>query len=300
MIYRNFSELFDLRNNHVKKTVVLAGAEDPHALEAVLLAAKQEGLEYILVGDKSRTQQVAKSLGYDINADFIISATSPEEAALLGVEQIRLMKGDFLMKGKMETSVLLKQVVDKERGIGTGNLMSHIAVVESPYYHKLLGITDGGMIPLPDLEQKKGIIKNALHLFHGLGYKSPKVGIMAAVEKMNPKIQETVDGQDLKDLSLQTGYFGDCILEGPISFDLAVSQESAKIKGYQSPVSGDVDIMLMPNLTAGNLTVKALVCLGNAKMAGCVLGAKVPIVVTSRGSSLEEKSISLLLCAAFA
>ena len=155
------------------------------------------------------------------------------------------------------------------------------------------------MIPYPDLEQKKGIVKNAVELFHGLGYVTPKVGIMAAVEVMNPKIQETVDGEELKALSQREQYFGDCIIEGPISFDLAVSSEAAKIKEYQSPVAGDVDIMVMPNLTAGNLTVKALICLGNGKMAGCVLGAKVPIVVTSRGSSFEEKYISLLLCAAF-
>ncbi len=299
MSYKNFKDLFADKNKGIKKKVVLAGSEDPHALEAVLLAAKEGYIEYILIGDRERTQDIARSLGYEIGVDEIISSSNPEEAAFLAVEEIRLAHGDFLMKGKIETSILLKQVVNKDTGIGTGKLMSHIVLIESPNYHKLLGITDGGMIPYPDLEQKKGIVKNAVELFHGLGYVTPKVGIMAAVEVMNPKIQETVDGEELKALSQREQYFGDCIIEGPISFDLAVSSEAAKIKEYQSPVAGDVDIMVMPNLTAGNLTVKALICLGNGKMAGCVLGAKVPIVVTSRGSSFEEKYISLLLCAAF-
>lgn len=298
MIYKNFEDLFADRESQGGKKLVLAGAEDPHALEALLIAAKEKGLEYILVGNKERTVNVARSLGYAVEADLIIPASSPEDAALLAVEQIRLKKGDFLMKGQMETSQLLKQVVNKDTGIGTGKLMSHIAIVESHKYHKLLAITDGGMIPFPDIEQKKGIIQNAVDIFHVLGYKTPKLGVMSAVEVMNPKNKETVDAQALKDLALEGEYFGDCIIEGPISFDLAVSGESAKTKNYESPVAGDVDIMIMPNLTAGNLTVKALVCLGDAKMAGCVLGAKVPIVITSRGSSLEEKYISLLLGAA--
>jgi phosphate butyryltransferase len=298
MNYKNFEELFAVKNNGRKKKVVLAGADDLHALEAVLLGAKEGRVEYILVGDTREIQDVAKTLGYDLHAQEIIRASTPEEAAFLAVEQIRLKQGDFLMKGKMETSVLLRQVVNKDTGIGLGKLMSHIAIVESPGYHKLLAMTDGGMIPYPDIEQKKGIIRNSVEFFHGLGYEAPKVGVMAAVETVNPKIQETVDGGILKRFSKNNGSFGKCIVEGPISFDLAVSRESSAAKGYESPVAGDVDIMVMPNLTAGNLTVKALSCLGGAKVAGCILGASVPIVLTSRGSTLEEKYISLLLCGA--
>ncbi len=298
MSYKNFQALFEANNSKGTRTVVLAGAEDPHALEAVFIAAKEKQLEYILVGNKEKTLELATVLGYKLDINLIVHASSQEDAALLAVEQIPLNKGSFLMKGKMETATLLKQVVNKDTGLGTGKLMSHIAIVESPNYHKLLGITDGGMIPFPNQEQKMDIIKNAVDVFHYLGYKTPKVGVMAAVEVMNPKIQETVDAKALKDLSFKEKYFGDCIMEGPISFDLAVSAESVRAKNYQSPVAGDVDIMIMPNLTAGNLTVKAIVSLGNAKMAGCVLGAQVPIVVTSRGSSLEEKYTSLLLGAA--
>ena len=166
--------------------------------------------------------------------------------------------------------------------------------------NKLLAVTDGGMILSPDIEQKKGILKNAVNLFHRLGYDCPKVGVMAAIEVINPKMRETLDGAELKRLAIEENYFGSCAVEGPISFDLAVSHESAEIKGYKSPVAGDVDIMLMPDMAAGNLTAKALYCIGGAKMAGCVLGARVPIVLSSRGASLEEKYISLLLSAALA
>lgn len=298
MNYKTFEDMFAANGNSRKKKVVLAGAEDPHALEAVLLAARQERIDYLLVGNKREIQDVANSLGYDLDIDEIISAPNPEMAAFLAVEQIRLKKGDYLMKGKMETNLLLKQVVNKETGIGTGNLMSHMAVMESYNYHKLLGITDGGMIPYPDLEEKKGIIRNAVNFFHRLGYENPKVGIMAAVEFVNPKMQETIDGEKLTAFFRNDKSLGQCIVEGPISFDLAVNPESARIKGYESSVAGDVDIMIMPSLVSGNLMAKAISCLGNATFAGCVLGALVPIVVTSRGSSLEEKYRSLLLCKA--
>lgn len=299
MNYKNFEALFTAKNSLEKNRVVLAGSDDSHALEAILLAAKEGLIEYLLVGDILKTREVAASLGYDLNDSLIISAADSEEAAFLAVEQIRLKQGDFLMKGRMETGVLLKQVVNKNTGIGTGKLMSHIAIIESPNYHKLFGITDAGMIPYPDLEQKKEIIRNAVGFFHGVGYEAPKVGIMAAVESVNPKMPETEEGELIKTFAKSHNYFGECIIEGPISFDLAVSRESASIKGYESPVAGDIDIMIMPNLAAGNLTSKALSCLGKAKYAGCILGASVPIVVTSRGASLEEKYISLLLCAAF-
>lgn len=298
MFYKNFKDLFAVKKSQGIKRVVLAGAEDPYALEAVLFAAKEGNLKYVLVGNEKITCEVANSLGYDLNIDEIIKAASPKEVAFLAVEQIRLNQGDFLMKGKMETSTLLKQVVSKNEGIGTGKTMSHLAIIESPYYHKLLGITDGGMILYPDFQEKKAIIKNAVEFFHCLGYENPKVSIMSALEVVNPKMQETVDAYDLKSFSQNSEYFGKCIVEGPISFDLAVNNESALIKDYESSVAGDTDIMIMPNITAGNLTAKALAYLGQAKFAGCVVGAKVPIVVTSRGSSFEEKYISLLLSAA--
>ena len=299
MTHRSFEELFSQMDGAVKKKVVLAAAQDPHALEAVLKAAAEGFIEYVLVGDPQTTERVAFDLGYEISSEMVVKAEDPLQAAILSVDLVRRGEGDFLMKGKMETAILLKQVVDKERGIGTGRLMSHLAIIDSPNYHKLLAVSDGGMILYPDIHQKVGILENALQFFRSLGYEKTKIGVMAAVETVNPKMQETLDGELLKKMAME-GKWGNCIVEGPISFDLAVSREAAEIKGFFSPVAGDVDLMLMPSIAAGNLTVKALATLGGAKMAGCVLGAKAPIVVPSRGSSLEEKYISLLLSAAFA
>jgi phosphate butyryltransferase len=298
MAYRNFEELFSKMEGSAKKKVVLAGAQDAHALEAVLKAAKEGFIEYLLVGKPDATVALAYELGYEISSREVVQAEDPLQAAILSVDFVRKGEGDFLMKGKMETATLLKQVVDREQGIGTGNLMSHLAIIDSPRYHKLLAVSDGGMILYPDISQKIGILENALEFFRNIGTEKPKVGVMAAVETVNPKMQETLDGASLKKMA-EEGRWGDCLVEGPISFDLAVSREAAEIKGFESPVAGEVDLMLMPSIAAGNLTVKALATLGEAKMAGCVLGAKVPVVVPSRGSSLEEKYISLLLCAAF-
>jgi len=297
MVYNNFSQLIDKVGHASKKKVVVAGANDKHALAAVLKAERDGLIDYVLIGDKKEINEISKNFGYKTKSEEIIDMKNPDEIAAMAVEVIREGRGDFLMKGKIETATLLKAVVDKKNGIGKGEVMSHVAILEIPDYHKLLATTDGGMILYPDFEQKKAILKNVVDFFHQLGYEKPKVGVMAAVEVVNPKMRETVDGAELKKLAEQD-YFGDCIVEGPISFDLAVSAGAASLKGYNSPVAGDVDIMLMPDMTAGNLTTKGLNCLAGAKMAGCILGAKVPIVLNSRGASFEEKYISLLLCAA--
>ena len=298
MVYKNFDQLMKAVGNTSRKKVVLAGAHDPHALEAVLKAEQDGLIDYMLVGKSQEIQQISGELGYKVDAGNILDIGDPESAAAASVDIIRRGEGDFLMKGKMETATLLKAVVDKRYGITTGRIMSHVAILEIPSYHKLLATTDGGMILYPDLEQKKAILKNAIELFHALGYDCPKAGVMAAIEVVNEKMRETIDGAELKRLANEENYFGRCLIEGPISFDLAVSATAAEIKGYNSPVAGDVDIMLMPDITSGNLTTKGLYCLGGARMAGCVIGAAVPIVLSSRGATFEEKYISLLLCAA--
>jgi phosphate butyryltransferase len=175
-------------------------------------------------------------------------------------------------------------------------MMSHIAFLEIPSYPKLLAVTDGGMVLHPNLEEKKHILENAVQLMCSMGYTLPKVAVMAAVETINPKMQTTVDAARLK-LMNQEGDLRNCLVEGPISYDLAINRESARIKGYESPVTGDVDLMLVPDVTAGNLMAKALIYSAHGKMAGVIVGAKVPVVLTSRGSSTEEKFLSLVLAA---
>ncbi len=297
MSFKNFEELIASVRSGSKKRVIVAAAHDEHALEAVLKAHDEGVINYVLVGIKDQIMEKAKKLGYTVDENEIVETAEDKEAAFKAVELVREGKGDFLMKGKLETATLLKEVVNKETGIGMGGVMSHVALIEISTFPKLFCTTDGGMILNPTLEQKIGIVENAVRVFHGLGEKCPKVAVLAAVEVVNPKMQETVDAAELKKLS-EGGRFGECILEGPISCDLTFSKEAADIKGYKSPVTGDADILIVPNIATGNIMSKALICLSGAKMAGCIVGAKVPIVLTSRGSSFEEKYNALMLCAA--
>lgn len=297
MALKNFNELVEMVKKKPVRKVVVAAAHDEHALEAVLKAHKEGLVEYILVGKKNDIIEKAKKLGYSVDETAIVEATEDQEAAFKAVELIRQGKGDFLMKGKLETSTILKEVVNKETGIGMGGVMSHMAVVHIPNYHKLVGFTDGGMMPHPNLEQKVGILNNSLDLFRKLGYDCPNVAVLCAAENYNPKIPESADAAELKKLA-DEGKFGKINLEGPISIDLSFSKEAAEIKGYKSPITGDVDILLMPNMATGNISCKGLILFAGAEMTGIILGAKVPVVLTSRGSSFEEKYYALMLCAA--
>ncbi len=297
MEFKTFNDLVAyVQGRGIKKRVVLAAAHDEHALEAVLLADKNNVAHPILVGKRDDILEMLKAFGVASDTYEIIHAEDDVTAAKKSVELIREGKGDFLMKGKLQTADLLREVVNKETGLFVGKPMTHIAIQEVPSYHKLLAVTDGGMMTYPDLDGKRNIVENAVEVFHNMGYSNPKVAVLAAVEVVNPKMQETVDADELKKLN-QSGEIKNCIVEGPISYDLAMSKESAEIKGYRSEVSGDVDILVVPNITAGNILGKSLIYSANAKMAGFVVGAKVPIVLTSRGATTEEKYLSLAISA---
>lgn len=294
MEYKNFEELQNKLLKHENKTIVVAAAHDKHTLEALFDAMEVIPLDYILVGDEKKIHEIATSLGKELSEDRVFNSLSDEESAFKAVEYIRNGMGDVLMKGMLQTSTLLKAIANKETGIGKGTVMSHISVIESPDYHKLLFITDGGMCPHPDLIQKEEITRNAVSFLHGLGYSKPYVAALCAAETVNEKIPETVHAKQLEELS-EKGEFGSCVLEGPLSFDIAISKESATIKGVESEVSGNVDILVCDCITTGNVLSKGLTYLGKAHMAGCVVGAKVPIVLVSRGASAEEKRLSIMI-----
>ncbi len=298
MIINNFDQLIKkVSKFERKRKVAVVVAEDAHTLEAVF-KAKEEGIvDPILIGNKGKISEILGKKDYSFNDEFIIDVEDERAAAYKSVELVNMGEADFIMKGKIQTADLLKAVVDKEKGIRTDKLMSHFAILEVPTYHKLLVITDGGMVMYPDLEEKRKIIENAVDVMLSLGYKKPKIGVLAAVENVNPKMPETVDGAELKKMN-QNGKIKNCIIEGPISYDLSVNKESAEIKGFNSPVAGDVDILLTSNITVGNILAKSLIYSGNSKMAGFIVGAKAPVVLTSRGSSTEEKYLSLVLSAA--
>lgn len=298
MAIKNFEELIrKIKKFKKPKKVVVVCAHDKHTLEAIAKAEKDGGVESILIGNKNKIKELLREIDFEKDDKSIIDSDSDIETACKAVEIIRENKAEFIMKGKIQTADLLKAVVDREKGLRTNRIMSHISFLEVPTYHKILAVSDGGMVISPRLEEKKQILENAVSIFLSLGYKNPKVAVLAAVEKTNDKMIESVDGEILKKLN-QSGEIKNCLVEGPISYDLAMCMESAKIKGYRSPVAGDADILIVPNITVGNILAKSLVYSGRSKMAGFITGAMVPIVLTSRGATSEEKYLSLVLCAA--
>ena len=298
MIFKNFTELIkNVQGFQEKRRAAVVAAQDEHTLKAVFKAKRNNIVEPILIGDKVKIKKVLDNLKEKLDNSAIIDVENDNAAAEKAVEFIHQNKADFIMKGKIQTADILRAVVNKEKGLGTGNVMSHFVFNEVPNYHKLMVTTDGGMMMYPNLDEKRQIIENAVNTLITMGYENPKVAVLAAVEKVNPKMPESVDAGLLKEMN-KNGKIKNCIVEGPISYDLAVSKKSAELKGYNSPVAGDADILISPNITAGNILGKSLLCSAGAKMAGFIVGAKVPIVLTSRGSSAEEKYLSLVLSAA--
>lgn len=298
MVFKNFEELIKkVQKSESRKIVAVVAAHDEHTLQAVFKAKKDNIVEPLLIGDKTKIKEILHSLNESLDDAQIIEAENDTAAAMKAVELVNDKKADFIMKGKIQTADLLRAVVNKEKGLRTGKIMSHFVFNEIPNYHKLIVTTDGGMMMYPDVNEKKQIIENAVNTLIAMGYENPKVAVLAAVEKVNPKMPESVDAGLLKEMN-QKGEIKNCIVEGPISYDLTMSRESAEIKGYSSPVVGDADILIVPNIAAGNILGKALVYSAGARMAGFIVGAKVPIVLTSRGSSAEEKYLSLVLSAA--
>lgn len=274
--------------------IAIAWPNDVHTIKAVMAAHEKVGITPILIGDVEEMRAIANEINVTLNNKWLISVKSPEEAAEVAVKMAKDDEVEAIMKGKVDTAVLLKSVVNRDHGIKKGGVISHFVVHEMPNYHKLLAMSDGGMNLTPDLATKKEIIATSVVALKKFGIETPNVAALAAVEKVNPKMIETVDAAALKEMN-EKGELAGCYVEGPISYDLAMSKESASIKGYVSPVTGEVDLLFVPNITVGNVLGKALVYSANAKMAGVVLGAKVPIILTSRGSSYEEKYYSILL-----
>lgn len=298
MEIKNFQEIIDkVKGSPSKKRMVIAAAGEEHTLQAALHARKEGVIRPILVGDKIEIDKILNELGESIPQEDIYDVCDVKEAAEKAVELVREGKGDFLMKGFLDTSVILKAVVNKEKGLGKGGVMSHFTMFEVPNYHKILAAVDGGMVTYPTLDQKKAIIENTVSVLKSYGYENPKVGVLACVEKVNPKMPETVEADAIAKMNAD-GEISGCVVEGPISYDCAMSVEVAKTKRYEGQVAGNVDILVAPNIHAGNIMGKMLTITCQAKMAGFIVGAKCPIVLTSRGSSAEEKYLSIVMSAA--
>ena len=291
---KTFEELKKKAKEGTLKKLVVACAEDKTALEASMIAAKEGLISPILVGNKEKILTIGETAGIDIEEKFIEDIKGVEETVRRSVEIIRSGDGDILLKGMVKTSTFLKGVLDKQMGLRTGRTLSHSAILETKGYHKLLQFTDGGMNIKPNIQTKIDIIKNASDFAKALGIDKPKVAILAAVEVVNPDMQETVDAAVIKQMG-ERGQLGKILLDGPLALDLAVSKKASEKKGIKSAVAGDADILVVPDIAAGNISAKGLIYLGNAKAAGIILGAKAPVVMLSRADDTETKLNSIAL-----
>ena len=294
---KNLAEFVEEAKKEKKKRVAVAASEDKHVLEAVRDAIKEGIVDAILVGSKTETERLMSEIGFDRSWAELIPASDPVEAASKAVGLIRDKQADVLMKGLVQTAALLKAVLDKERGLRSGALLSHLGLFQSPYHHKLFGVTDAGMNVAPSFEEKVSILTNAVEMFHKIGITMPKVAVVAAVETVNPKMDATVHAALLTQMN-RRGQIKGCVIDGPLALDNAVSKEAAKHKGIESEVAGDADILLVPDIESGNLIYKALNFLGGAVAAGVILGAAAPIVLTSRADSEQSKHYSIALAVA--
>lgn len=288
-------DIQSLLHNEKKMRLAVVAAEEENVLIAVDDAYKNGIVLPILIGDVGAIKSIAKKSDIDISKYELISGDSLEHSAELAVKMVRAGKADFLIKGLIDTSILVKQVLNKEYGLRTGKTLSHVMVYDVPAYHKLLFLTDGGIMTYPDLEGKVNILENAVDVLKALKYDEIKVACLAAKEKLNPKMPPTVDGDAMKKMCIDGKFEKGVTVEGPISFDLAISKEASKIKKYNSPVAGDADILLVPNIEMGNGIGKTMTYFGNALSAGVIVGAKAPVVLVSRADSYESKYYSILL-----
>jgi phosphate butyryltransferase len=279
------------------RRIAVAAAQELSALEAAVDAHRNGLALPILVGDRDAMGAIAKEEGLDLSPFEIVDEKDVAKAAGKAVELVRNGKADMLMKGIVDTSVILKAALNKETGINAGRLASHVAVMESAHYHKLFIVTDAAINIAPDINAKLDIIASAVQASKALGVEKPKVALLAAVEKVNwERMPCTADAALITQMN-RRGQVKGCLVDGPLALDNAISAESARIKKIESEVAGDADILVAPDIEAGNVLYKCLLDLGGAKGAGIVMGAAKPIVLTSRADSAETKLASIAFAA---
>jgi len=290
----DFEQLIDTVRRGPTKRLAVAAAQSEEVLKAVSRAAQLGIIDPILLGDADRIAEIAGRIGVDLSGFRQIGQSDPIEAAARAVDMVAGGEADLLMKGKLSTPEILRLVLEEKRGLRGDRLLSHVAVVKVEGYPKLLIFSDGGMVIQPDLKQKIDIIRNTIMLANRLGIDRPKVALLASLETVHPDIPETLDAAEIVSMS-EKGELPDAIIEGPLAMDIAVSSRAARMKGVSSEVSGDVDILIVPNIASGNIGVKGLVYLTGAQVGGLILGARRPVVLLSRSDTVQAKLNSIAL-----
>ena len=287
-----FEQVFDRIKSHPKKQVAVAVAHDPTVIDAVIMADELDITDYILVGDEKKIIELSNDAGFEIKKNKIYNEPNNIKAVNMAVELVKSNKADILMKGFVNTDDFLRGVLNRETGLRTGKIMSHVYVLESSALKRMLFITDGSVNILPDLETKCSIILNSIYLANIFEIENPKVAITTAIELANPKMPSTIDAAVLAKMS-QRGQFSGKIIDGPLALDNAISPWAAEHKGIGGPVAGQADIIVVPSIEAGNILCKAHVYLTGGNLAGVVMGASAPIVLTSRADTSQSKLNSI-------
>jgi phosphate butyryltransferase len=295
-MFKSIADLHHLLHKNLRKRLVLAVSQDSHSLGAVARAKISGMIEPILVGNKAETVALLAQIGHHFEDSVFVDEPDVEKAVELAVKMVNSGDAQILMKGNVPTPTLLKAVLNKDWGLRSGRLLSHFALFEVEAYHKLIGVTDVAMNIAPNLQDKIAIINNSVAYLNKLGIRKPKVAVLGAIEMVNEHMQATLDAALLSKMN-QRDQIRNCLIDGPLAFDNAVSFESAEHKKIKSQVAGDTDILLIPDIEVGNVLYKSLVFFAHAKVASLVLGASAPIVLTSRSDSEQSKFDSILLAA---
>ncbi|EHQ88753.1 bifunctional enoyl-CoA hydratase/phosphate acetyltransferase [Desulfosporosinus youngiae] len=296
MRFSGFGALYDRAKSLGRAKVAVAAAADKEVMEAVKLAEKEGLIIPVLIGDLEKIKQLALEIGLGLDGAELIHEPDSLKAAHRAVDAIVDGQAHFLMKGLINSSDFLRAVLRSERGLRTGRLLSHLAAFEVPEFSRLLFVTDGGMNIAPNLAQKREILENSLLYLQGIGMDLVNVVILAANEMVDSKMPVTIDARALVEMN-QNGEFPGAIVEGPLALDGAVSAVALKHKGISSKINGNVDLILAPTIEVGNVLGKSMVYFAGATMAGIVLGAQVPIVLTSRSDTPRSKFMALTMAA---
>jgi len=297
MVLKNLDVLLEMARGKKVSRLVVAAAEDDLVLDAVRDAMKEKIIVPVLVGNTVKIKEIASKIGMPLDGVEIVDEKDPVTASRIAVRFIRENKADVMMKGLVGTADLLRAILDKENGLRKGETISHVALFETKGYHKVFAVTDAALMPAPTFAQKVDMIHNAVEVFHRLGIKEPKVAVLCAAETVSEKIEASVHAAMLTMMN-RRGQIKGCIVDGPLALDNAVSKEACEHKKIKSDVGGDADILVCPDIEAANILYKALNFIAGATAAGVLMGAKVPVVLTSRADSDRSKLLSIALAAA--
>lgn len=298
MDIKSLDIFLDIAKSKPKRKIAVAAAEDSHVLGAIKEAVAESIVEPILVGNIAKIKEIASGIGFNLNGIEMVEENDIKKACRKAVEIVRAGDANIIMKGLVSTADFLRAVLNKEAGLRKGDMLSHVGFFDPKAYHKVVAITDAAQNIAPTLQEKITIINNAVDVFNHVGFPNPKVALIGAVEVVNPKMESTLDAAAITQMNRRNQIKG-CLIDGPLAFDNAINKEAAEHKGIVSEVAGDADMLFVPNIEVGNVLYKSFTYFGGANVAAMIMGAAVPIVLTSRADSDRSKLLSVALAAAY-